>query len=250
MEVKQGTFVAQTRFFAAQVGEVLRKKGVGYVARMGLYWLASPALAPVIRQVKGRRTFQLDGRSYPYFIHRYNLTWRNERIVEIPVAWELVQRFQGKRILEVGNVLSHYHPVRHDVVDKYERAPGVVNQDMVDLQAPGRYDLIVSISTVEHVGWDETPRDPGKVLRAVEALKACLAPGGTLFVTIPLGYNDDLDEHLRARRLSFPVERYLKRVTDDNRWSEVSREAVAGARYGHPFYAACDMLFATYQKPL
>jgi hypothetical protein len=247
--LKQGTFLSQSRFFLSKAGDALREKGIGYVAGMGLYWLASPVIAPAVRVVKGRHTFELGGRSYPYFCHRYNLTWRNERIVEVPVIWELVQRFRGKRILEVGNVLSHYFPVEHDVLDKYERADGVLNQDLVDFRADGQYDLIVSISTLEHIGWDETPRDPGKVLRAIETLKACLRPGGTMLVTVPLGYNRDLDEHLRSGRLSFPVEHYLKRVSRDNQWREVPRERMNDARYGYPYLAANDLLFATFEKP-
>ena len=250
MAVKKGTFLSQTLFFASKAREMMQQRGAAYVARMTLYWLASPLLAPAIRAVKGRRTFELGGQRYQYFCHRYNLTWRNERIVEIPVVWQHVQRFAGKRTLEVGNVLSHYFPVTHDVLDKYERAPGVLNEDIVDFRPAAPYDLIVSISTLEHVGWDESPRDPGKVLRALENLRACLAPGGTLLVTIPLGYNQDLDEHLREGRISFPTQWYLKRVSADSQWVEVPWEGVAGARYGHPYWSANALLFGLYRKPL
>lgn len=82
-------------------------------------------------------------------------------------------------MLEVGDVLSHYFPIHHDVVDKYQVAPGVINQDIAEFIPPERYDLILSISTPEDVGWDETPREPDKLLRAIEHLRnRCLAPGG------------------------------------------------------------------------
>jgi len=51
-------------------------------------------------------------------------------------------------------VLSHYFAVKHDIVDKYEIAPSVVNEDLVNFKPGKKYDLIVSISTLEHVGWD------------------------------------------------------------------------------------------------
>ena len=46
---------------------------------------------------------------------------------------------------------------------------------LTSLAATDKYDLIVTISTLEHVGWDEEPRDPSKVLRAIENLKSCYA---------------------------------------------------------------------------
>jgi len=56
---------------------------------------------------------------------------------------------------------------------------------------------IVSISTIEHMGWDETPRDPKKIPLALENLIECLAPGGEVVVTLPMGYNIYLDKLLK-----------------------------------------------------
>ena len=142
-------------------------------------------------------TFELGGRRYPYFYHLANATFRSERCVELPIARAYCARFNGRRILEVGNVLNHYRPFPHDVVDKYETADQVYNEDVVDYKPPEPYDLIVSVSTLEHVGWDETPREPYKVKKAVMHLASLLAAGGTLVVTMPLGYNDHLDELVR-----------------------------------------------------
>jgi len=148
-------------------------------------------------------TFTLQGQTYRYFYHPYNTTWKNERAVEIPIILEKIQfyHYQGGRILEVGNVLSHYVHFQHDIVDKYDKTTGVINQDVVDFQPLSendKYDLIVSISTIEHVGWDETPRDPKKIPLALENLATkCLAPGGEIVVTLPIGYNAYLDKLLK-----------------------------------------------------
>ena len=56
---------------------------------------------------------------------------------------------------------------------------------------------IMSISTIEHVGWDETPRDPKKILLALENLTGCLASGGEIVVTLSIGYNTYLDRLLK-----------------------------------------------------
>jgi hypothetical protein len=111
-----------------------------------------------------RKTFIFNGKTYYYFVHKYNTTWKNERAVEVPIIWDIVREHyrQGKRVLEVGNVLSHYFRIFHDVLDKYEVAEGVINQDVVDFKPAWKYDLIVSISTLEHVGWDEEPKEPEK----------------------------------------------------------------------------------------
>src|SRR5262245_21627467 len=60
--------------------------------------------------------FIFNRKTLPYFRHRYNMTWRNERCIEIPIAQEFLNRHKGKRVLEIGNVLSHYLPISHDVL--------------------------------------------------------------------------------------------------------------------------------------
>jgi SAM-dependent methyltransferase len=112
--------------------------------------------------------------------------------VEIPIALGFLGR--GRRVLEVGNVLRQYAPVPdgYTVVDKYERGAGVINRDVLDVTET--FDLIVSISTLEHIGLDEHPREPGKAAAAVSHLRSLLAPGGAMLATWALCYNRDLDE--------------------------------------------------------
>lgn len=179
------------------------------------------------------KTFVFDGRSYRYLYHFCNKTWKNERGVEIPIFRELLLEHDGKRVLEVGNVLSHYFPIHHDVVDKYEVAPGVINQDIVEFVPPERYDLILSISTLEHVGWDETPREPEKLLQAIEHLRnRCLAPGGQIIASLPLGYNKFLDGLLRDGNSPFTTQHFLKRISKRNYWLESDWEQCRDVGYG------------------
>jgi hypothetical protein len=182
-----------------------------------------------------RRRFELDGRTYPYFVHTYNTTWRNERAVEIPLARERLGQRPAARVLEIGNVLGHYGHRGHDVVDKYEQGPGVVNVDVLSFRAPVPYDLIVAISTLEHVGLDEEDQDPEKPLRAVEHLRTLLASGGELFVTMPLGANPAVDAALANGTFDFDRVAFLRRISADNRWVQADYEDVAGTRYGAPY---------------
>ena len=109
----------------------------------------------------------------------------------------------------------------HDVIDKYERAPGVINADALTYSG-GPYNLIVSISTLEHVGYDEQPRDAAKAVRAVANLRGLLSAGGEMLATIPIGYNRELDDALRDGSLGAHVS-YLARL-GELRWKQVKAD--------------------------
>lgn len=139
-------------------------------------------------------TFSYHGKPLELFCHMYNCTWLNERGAELAVY----QQWAGDGpMLEVGNVLGHYGIARpHRVVDRYEQGDGVDNRDVFDIA--GQYDEIVAISTVEHVRWDEDPREDGGSQAAVEHLRSLLTPKGRMLVTIPTGHNPPLDAWLQA----------------------------------------------------
>jgi cyclopropane fatty-acyl-phospholipid synthase-like methyltransferase len=182
----------------------------------------------------GTKAFKFRGHVYKYFCNKYNTTWKNERVVEVPIVWEIVKNCHGK-ILEMGNVLSHYYAVTHDVVDKYEKAEGVINQDVVDFRTSERYDLIVSISTIEHVGWDESPKDDKKILVAIDNLKKLLNPKGRIVVSMPIGHNPYLDNLLKEEKTGFTSRFYLKRISKDNRWIETDWKGVENSKYNNPY---------------
>jgi hypothetical protein len=188
-------------------------------------------IQPYWYKISGPRTFTFQGKNYSYFYNNYNRTWRNERAVEVPIIWEVVKQHAGKNILEVGNVLSHYFPVDHDIVDKYEKANDVINQDVVDFNPDKKYDLVVSISTLEHVGWDENPKEPYRVLRAIENLKKLLASNGKIIATIPWGYNAELDILLQSKKISFTEMYCLKGTVPYNKWIETDWSSIRPLQY-------------------
>jgi SAM-dependent methyltransferase len=190
--------------------------------------------------------FRYRNRYYRYFDHEYNQTKLNERTIEVPIIWDTIGKYMGKEILEVGNVLPHYYTFKHDVVDKFEQVSGVINEDIVDFSPGKRYDLIVSISTLEHVGYDEEPRDPQKIIRTVEHLKTLLKPGGRMMITLPVGYNRPMDELLKNGAMPFTEQYYLLRMTGDNQWAETGRDEVMGAMYGSPFPYANGIVICIY----
>jgi SAM-dependent methyltransferase len=188
--------------------------------------------------------FSFGGEEYPYLYHRHKFTWLTERAVEVPIAQALVDRQRGDRILEVGNVLSHYRDQDHVVVDKYERAWGVLNRDVLDLGDLGAFDLVVAISTLEHVGRDEEPRDPDKAVEAIRALEQLLAPGGRLVLTVPVGYHERLDAALSDGTVATARLRALRRERLGPYWREVPPGTVWETPYDFLLYSARAVVVA------
>jgi SAM-dependent methyltransferase len=204
--------------------------------------------APVLIRTSplhGRRFESWDGNELPYWCHRHNLTWRNERAVEIPVAMEFLRGHGTGRGMEFGNVLSHYG-LRGgwDVVDRYEAADRVTNVDIVDFEPAAPFDFIVSLSTLEHVGWDEAPRDPDKVERAFARLRSLLTPDGAMLITAPLGYYPHLDALLVAGAL--PVERQMTLVRENGLWHRV--EVVEPRPFDHRGGTGAGALWVGYAR--
>jgi SAM-dependent methyltransferase len=209
----------------------LVQEGPVALLRLGVLYVSFPVWSR-LRQ-PGQFTFA--GETYPYFWSNYNVTWSNERAVEIPIARAFLERHAAKRVVEIGNVMAHYMPVSHAVIDKFERGRHVRNGDVVDLD--GEYDAILSVSTLEHVGWDEIPFEPDKHRRAFDALARCLAPGGELLITVPVGYNTSLDRALFGGETPLTETRAMKRVARDV-WLECELADLRGVEYARPYRGA------------
>ena len=204
---------------------------------------------------KAEQTFSIRGKNYHYFYHDYNKAWANERTVEVPIINDVLLHTQAKKILELGNVMSHYFSVDHTIVDKYETGPAVLNEDILEYKNNSFFDLIISISTLEHIGWDESPRDPDKAPKALEKLKSLLTPNGNAYITVPVGYNPYLDRALEENRLGFRTS-FLKRTTFDNQWEECSIQEAFEMPYNRriiknknsPFNGANGLAFVTFGR--
>lgn len=194
----------------------------------------------------GVRTFVFAGKTHAYEIHPFILD--NERAVEVAVARGFLAGHSGG-ILEVGNVLANFIGLPHYVVDKYEQAPGVINEDIIAYHPGKKYNAIVTLSTLEHVGWDETPRTPEKILQAIEHLKQLLTDGGELLATMPIGYNSYLDQAIRERRTGFSEVKFLVRTTADNQWREASQDEAMTKQFGQPYSCANAIMVGTFQVP-
>jgi hypothetical protein len=239
--------------------EVAKEKGYLYVIRSGIQIAVEKVYNFINKDIlhyyyyrifKSRLHFNFNGKRYNYFYHLYNTTWKNERTVEIPIIMEIIGKTDSNTILEVGNVLSHYFSVNHDIVDKYEIAEGVINCDISEIPNSKKYDIIITISTLEHVGWDEyvfsddvewdiNSLDKTKIPNAIKKLQTLLKTDGKIVVTLPIGYNKILDLLLKENKLPFTEVYYLKRISNDNQWIQVDWKEIENLNYDFvPFYRA------------
>lgn len=219
-------------FYLAKV--VIKDKGIFSLFRSFAKVVKNEIKQYYFKVLKPKKSFKFQGDEYSYLYHSYNTTWKNERIVELPIIWREIEKNKGKDILEVGNVLSHYFKCGHDIVDKYEKAPGIINEDIVDFKNK-KYDLIVSISTIEHIGYDEKPIDLGKIDKALENIKSLLSEKGSFIATFPIGYNRYLDEKLAKKQILFSKICFMKRISKENEWVEAAYDEVKYVKFGSPF---------------
>lgn len=162
--------------------------------------------------------FIWQGHSLRYFDDPYNSTILNERAIEVPIALAFMAKVllaspgAGPAVLEVGNVLGHYGVTGHHIVDRHEIQPGVENADVFDIG--GEWKCIVAISTLEHVRWDEEPKEPNGGIDAIAHLRSLLAPGGKMLVTVPFGWQPFLDSAILNGELDPTRECSMVRVAD------------------------------------
>ena len=202
-------------------------------------------LAPVVIPRLEDSTFEYQGRTLSLTYHRHNVTWSNERAVEVAIAREYLERYAGKRVLEIGNVTSHFFDIRHLVLDKYETSTGpvrVINEDVVEYETDRRFDLVLSVSTIEHIGYDDDGDSRQKIPLAISKCRGLLRPGGTFLVTVPMGYNPFLDELIVADELGCARATYIRRLAR-RRWVPCTKNEALRCEYGRPFpYANCIMV--------
>lgn len=122
-----------------------------------------------------------------------------------------IKQFSGKKILEIGNVISHYYLTNWDILDKFEQSNGIINEDVENFKPQKKYDLIISISTFEHVGYDDDIVDPRKITRVLNNFKHnCLNKKDMILFTTPIGYNKDFNELIFKNKIKLDAVSFLK----------------------------------------
>jgi SAM-dependent methyltransferase len=216
--------------------QAYERKGIGYLLKVGIKMsLEIPKNSILLwyyRRANRSKTFSFQGKTYHYLVHPYCTSWKNERAVVIPIFNDILKQCEakGKKVLEVGNTLSYVYPVSHDILDKYEIADGVINEDVVTFNPGKQYDLIFSVVSMQCIGWDEVPRDSTKILATLKNLNRLLTSDGQLLLGLGLGYNPEMDKLLKKGVLGFDKVIYLKRISE-LQWKEVASKDIEDANY-------------------
>jgi hypothetical protein len=208
-----------------------------------------------VNRRRGLPVVSVDGETLRPVVHSYNLTWRNERAIEIALVKSFLDSVR-RPTLEVGNVVSHYGFRPDVVVDKYELGEGVLNVDVLDYVPAAPFGSILCISTLEHVGWDEAGYSGSNtyedlVTPTIQYLRSLLQPGGEFLVTCPLGFNPHIDALVRSGDLDTKVEHFFRRSRPGH-WHQVTKEAALD----HPIYVGgphgrgADVLWAARFAPV
>jgi hypothetical protein len=182
-----------------------------------------------------RRTIELLGRRIPLHYEFRRWAWRSERCVELALGMRALRAHDSRDVLEVGNVMPLTGIGGHTVVDKYEKGPDVLNVDIVDYAPERRFGLVLSLSTLEHVGWDELPRDPGKAALALARLKDLSEPGGAMLVTIPVGTHRRLERAFTAPQSPFDAIALFVKTSRRARWTRREPSELSRYEYARPY---------------
>jgi SAM-dependent methyltransferase len=188
----------------------------------------------------------------------------DERVVEYP--WLISRLGLGGTLLDAGSTLNNLVVLEHPALVPYKKyivtlSPESVNywkhgisyvyDDLRDLLFRDDYfDVVTCISTLEHIGMDNTiyytnnsafrEKKPEDYLKVVRELRRVLKPGGKCFITIPFGiyqydvfqqqFNTEmLDDLIEAFRPARYIERYFK--YDASGWNTARREDCLDAIY-------------------
>ena len=236
--------------FLLNVKNLYMSKGiVHFIHRCFWYLIDRSFTATYYNKFKSSEEFVFQGKKYHYIFHRYCTTWKNERCAIIPITLDIIKDYlnQGKNVLEIGNVISHICPVSHDIVDKYEIADGVINEDVTEFHSLKRYDLIFSIVTLQQVGSNESRRNPTKIIKAIENLKKILSHDGILLILHGLGENKEMDKLLETGKIKLDRMLYLKKICK-YKWREAEWEEVRNLEYDYSVPTARAVLIGVFAR--
>ena len=193
----------------------------------------------------------------------------DERVIELP--WVLA-RLQGGRALEVGYAFAEAPYLAALLQAGFDELTGV---DLAEADVPGMatiradvrelpfdkgtFDLALCVSTLEHVGADnsgyglEVEKDADSRLTALRELRRVLAPSGRLLITVPCGepgdygwfWQDDVRgwTSLFTRAGFFIEEQEVYELTAEG-WRSSPELVSDGLRYGERGPAASAVLCA------
>lgn len=235
---------------------VLRNKGIIYIIKGFFRVLKNTAIIEINHRLFSRNFF-VNGCKIPYQHSTLlngsigNVQLSSERVVEIAYVKNLYTMRKPNLILEVGNVTRNWFSIQNlVVVDKYEQDSqgSIINEDIEDFESLITFDMIISISTVEHIGYDEEIKDSQKPQRVIEKMIKLLNENGLLIITVPLNYNPAVDNLIKNKIIKFTEMVFLKRLNISNDWKQVGLDEAFNSIYDSPYQYANSIAILLYRK--
>jgi len=168
-----------------------------------------------------------------YFDHPNNVTYQNERRVEIPLGAYFLSKFPAAT--EVGCVLPHYGWDKHEIIDLTDTHPKNIRANALHWDYKGKD--VFSISTLEHFMTREYAN--GSNDDSIICLNKIIAEAKNYLVTFPTCYNEFLHGYIKT---SSHPRRLLKRINIENHW-EVTTEDFVDFEFGHRDFRVPDGVF-------
>ncbi len=184
-------------------------------------------------------SFELGGREFSYFYHRYNCGWppyASERCVELALADAWLEACSPvQSVVEIGAVTPYYWPRRlSEVIDPFDLHPLVSRREsLFEFDFSAR--TVLSISTLEHVGLGEYGAEAAS-LTAEDAVRKICDESPCFLVTVPSGYNPALDRLVfeRPQELPSDVRAIFMVRGESGHWSQETDRRLANRDYDAP----------------
>lgn len=140
---------------------------------------------------------------------------------------------ENKRVLDAGSIMNHQFLVNHPLLRKtklhiltlspekycfWQKGISYLYDDLRKIPIRDQYyDIVICISTLEHVGFNNSmythndnyqENKPDDFVLAINEIRRVLKPGGTLFLTLPfgsyqnLGWSQQFDRELLTRAIT------------------------------------------------
>jgi hypothetical protein len=159
----------------------------------------------------------------------YNNPRINERNIELPIAFWFIENYNDN-LIEIGEVTPFYRDHQHPVYDLSSELPER-RRDVFDLTLADKN--VLSISTVEHVGFGDYGNKPEPHL-AIKAIKKIMKESRNYMITFPVGYNKELDIDVMEK---LNMQYFIMFRDEANKWSMADHKNMAQYQYNNPYYA-------------
>lgn len=154
----------------------------------------------------------------------------SERAIEIPLVIHFLENhIKDEPLVELGCVTPYYLFKRenHTVYDYLDPHPANTPKDLRDLSDDDYKTNILTVSTLEHINLSDYGIEQNAI-NSISVLEKIINNAKKYFISVPLGYNAELDRYLLSHDLG---EIYVTRRADNpNDWEIIDKAALTDSQ--------------------